>query len=500
MPVPGEVLERRTHGVTLLSRGLLVAAREEFRQWLSLVEGSNEPDRVIPALNALAAVAHRRREMDEAQEHLGRALALADQPGVTDGLRLRVHLNLMTIYTETGQLDAGLDHAKRAALLEGSGEPPLSRAYWLNLSMLYWRRHEWVPMRQASRRAYLKGRATGDGVSTAKALTNMGIAHFELGAHQLAERDLTRALAMFEQLDSSEVAYVHAEKGRLYHLRGDHQAAMEAGRKALSALLTGTSALDREEVARVSRLFGIIFSISGQRNLTLKYLNRAAAYFSQLGLRAEWQRSTEMIGQVLSAPVSPARRRLVEEVQRLDFLTAVLDLTDDLESVDPYLRGHSERVATLAVLLGEDLGMAEEELQTLNHAARLHDVGMIAVDADLLQRVGPLTEAERKRVAMHSVIGEEMLRPYGLAATGLAAVRHHHERWDGQGVPDGLAAEAIPLLARVVRVAEVYDALTSDRVYRKAMPHAVAMAELHLMAGRELDPKLVERFSAMHKV
>lgn len=495
-----EAQERHTVGLLLLGRGLLVAAREEFRQWLALVEGSNDPQQIIPALNALAAVAHRRREMEEALGFMGRALALTQDPSISDGLRLRVHLNLMTVHMEIGQLDAALDHAKQAAVLEARAEPTLSRAYWLNLSMLYWRRQEWVPMRRASRQAYTRGIATGDGMAAAKALTNMGIAHLGLGALNLAERDLTTALSKFEEFDSAEVAYVHAELGKLYLQRGDHQAAMESGRKALQALLTGTGVLDKEEVARVSRLFGIIFSTSGQRNLTLKYLNRAAAYFSQIGLRAEWQRSTELIGQFLSGPVSPGRRQLMEEVQRLDLLTAVLDLTDDLESVDPYLRGHSERVASLAVLLGEDLGIAGEELQTLNHAARLHDVGMIAVDIDLLQRVGPLTEAERNRVSMHSVIGEEMLRPYGLPSAGLKAVRHHHERWDGQGIPDGLAGDAIPRLARIVRVAEIYDALTSDRVYRKAMSHASALDELAAMAGRELDPDLVDRFIGMHKV
>jgi HD-GYP domain-containing protein (c-di-GMP phosphodiesterase class II) len=330
------------------------------------------------------------------------------------------------------------------------------------------------------------------------ALTNRGIAHMELGAHDLAEQDLLSALQLSAQLDPSELAYTHAELGRLHFQRGEYQAALDSGRMALNTLLTDVAMLDKEEVARVSRLFGEIFSTLGQRNMALKYLNRAAAYYSQLGLRGEWQRATESIGQVLAAKVAPGRSDLLTETHLLNFLTAVLDLTDDLESVDPYLRGHSERVGTLAQLLGEASGIAGEELVTLSHAARLHDVGMITVDAELLHRDGPITDAERKRIALHTTIGEEMLRPYGLSPLGLAAIRHHHEHYDGSGDPDALVGEEIPLLARIITLVDVYDALTSERVYRRAMSHANAVSELRKMSGRELDPVLVERFLALH--
>lgn len=491
-------LARRT-GTQLLGRGLAVAARDEFKRWLALMEVTGDPTLVIAPLNALAAVAHGRGEQEEALGYLQRALPLTESPGVEYLDRSRVFLNLMMVYTDMGRLDDALAVSRRIeGWWEGEGAK-LARVFWLNLSMLFWRRQEWVPMRHASRRAYSLSMAAGDMQAAARAMINLGIAHLELGALKLAERDLTRALRLGEEMAPSEIAYAHAELGRLYYLLGEAQAAMEAGRKALGALLTDVAGLDKEEVARVSRLFAIIFSTSGQRNLTLKYLNRAAAYFSQLGLRAEWQRCTELIGQVLAVPPRPGRNQLQEEIQRLDFLTTVLDLTDDLESVDPYLRGHSERVAGVAVLLGEEVGLGEEELVTLHYAARLHDVGMVAVDAEILQKDGPLTENEARRVAMHTTIGEEMLRPYGLSEGGLRAIRHHHEHWDGTGLPDGLKGEEIPLLARIVAVVDVYDALTSDRIYRKAMSHESARREMRMMAGRELDPNLVERFLTLHE-
>lgn len=500
MLLTGEAQQHREAGVALLGRGLLVAAGEEFARLLALVEPTGDADQILPALNGLVRTAASRGDLDGALAYLQKALAVCGRLEVADRHKLRVYLNLMITCTDMGRLDDALQYVRKAEELRVEQDPALRLSYWLNRSVLHWRRQEWVALQEASDKAYQESLNTGDIVRRNMALTNRGIAFLEQGAYDRAEADLKAALSLSGQLDSCELAYAHAELGRLHFLRGDYPAALDAGREALAALLGDLAFLDREEVARVSRLFGIIFSTLGQRNLALKYLNRSAAYYSQLGLRGEWQRSTEMIGQVLSGPVRPARSQLQSEVQQLDFLTGVLDLTDDLESVDPYLRGHSERVAKLARLLGEESGLTEAELVTLNYAARLHDVGMVAVDADLLRREGPLSESERRRVAMHSQIGEEMLRPFGLPHEGLQAIRHHHEHYDGSGTPDGLTGEGIPLLARIVTVVDVYDALTSDRVYRGAMGHDQAVAELRAMAGRELDPVLVERFLALHNI
>ncbi|MFZ5813750.1 MAG: HD domain-containing phosphohydrolase [Bacillota bacterium] len=496
----GETADRRNRGTALLGRGLLVAAHDEFLQWLHLVEGSGDPAQVIPALNGLSVVAFRRKDVEGAYRYAERALSLAQLPTAPEPERLKLYMNLVNLNTQMGRLDEALQWVGRVAGLMVDPDGPLTLVYWLNLSNLYWRRQEWVPMLNASREAYRRSAAVGNDAASARALTNLGIANLELGLYAEAEEQLQKALETPETSDPAVVAYVNAELGRLYFLRGEHNEALAAGRKALDALITGVSVFDKEVVAAVSRLFGSIFGTYGQRNLALKYLNRAAAYYSQLGLRAEWQRATDSIGQLLSGPRQPARQQLVDEVQRLDFLTAVLDMTDDLESVDPYLRGHSERVASLAVILGEASGLSQESLLVLGLAAWLHDVGKVAVDAELLQKEGPLTEGEQARVNMHSTIGEEMLRPYGLSPTGLKAIRHHHERFDGKGSPDQLRGEEIPLMARIIAVVDAYDGLTSDRLNRPAVPHVQAADMLRAMSGRELDPELVERFLDMHNV
>ncbi|MFZ5827181.1 MAG: HD domain-containing phosphohydrolase [Bacillota bacterium] len=496
----GEMAERRNRGLVLLNRGLLVAAHEEFQEWLNLVEGSGDPAQVIPPLNALATVANRKKDVEGAYRFAERALSLAKGPAAPEAERVKTYLNLVLYLTQMGRLDEALQWAGRLAGLMADPENPLNLTYWMNLSNLYWRRQEWVPMLNASREAHRRAVAAGNNTMSARALTNLGIANLELGLYAEAEDQFCKALATPETSDPEVVAYVNAELGRLFFLRGEHNEALTAGRKALEALVTGVSVFDKEVVAAVGRLFGSIFGTYGQRNLALKYLNRAAAYYSQLGLRAEWQRATDSIGALLSGPRQPARQQLVDEVQRLDFLTAVLDMTDDLESVDPYLRGHSERVASLAVTLGEACGLGQDSLLVLGLAAWLHDVGKVAVDAELLQKQGALTEGEQVRVAMHSTIGEEMLRPYGLPPMGLKAIRHHHERFDGNGTPDKLSREEIPLMARIIAVVDMYDGLTSDRANRAALSHFEAAEALKEMAGRELDPSLVGTFIEIHQV
>lgn len=496
MQVMSEVEAARMRGGHAFSRGLFVAARDEFQRWLELVEPTAEPSGIIAPLNALAAVAHRRGEIEQALLHLRRAMAWAQLEGSAESDQVRVRLNLMMMLAESAALDEAMEVARETSLLTMS--PHMRQIFWLNLSMLHWRRQEWDLMQTAAESAFELGRVIGDEVAAAKAQVNLGIAYLELGRYDEATPWLQTALIQTEQ-DDSESAYILAEIGRMHFLQGDLEKAVEFGSRAMDALMTGEGELDREEVARVSRLFGSIFAQTGQRNLALKYLNRAAAYFSQLGFRAEWHRCTTLIGQVLSQPVAPARRDLLGTAHRLDFLTAMLDLIDDLESVDPYLRGHSERVASLVTLIGEAAGLGTEDLKILKHAGRLHDVGMVAVEFDLIHREGPLSQNERRRVALHSTIGEEMLRPYGLDARGLAAIRHHHEHWDGSGSPDGLQGEEIPLMARCVALSDIYDALTSERVYRRAMCHADAITELQGMAGKELDPNLVSLFVRLHE-
>ena len=174
-------------------------------------------------------------------------------------------------------------------------------------------------------------------------------------------------------------------------------------------------------------------------------------------------------------------------------LQVLKDLTAALESKDPYTHGHSQRVERHAYRTAAAMGLSAEDIEDLRKAAALHDVGKIRVPDRILRKAGPLTDDERVVVEEHAVVGAWMVSSVGNADV-IAAVRHHHERWDGAGYPDGLAGSDIPLFSRVITVADAYDAITSSRPYRASAGRDEAVEELRAGAGTHFDPDVVESF------
>ncbi len=174
---------------------------------------------------------------------------------------------------------------------------------------------------------------------------------------------------------------------------------------------------------------------------------------------------------------------------------AVWAVAEALKAKDPYTRGHSKRVSVYAAAMAQELGFSDSEIRELRLAGQLHDVGKIGVPDSVLNKAGPLTPEEYQQVTKHSVIGEQilgtMLQDHPLV---LAVVRWHHERIDGGGFPDGLCGEEIPLAARIVAVADAFDAMTSDRPYRSPLSLRTAVQELQQEAGRQFDTRCVRAF------
>ena len=165
-----------------------------------------------------------------------------------------------------------------------------------------------------------------------------------------------------------------------------------------------------------------------------------------------------------------------------------------LESKDRYLNGHSVRVRDMAVKLGEHAGLDRGQLRTLGYAALLHDVGKIGIHEDILNKNDKLTDDEYKEIQRHPEISAEIISPVPFLNPSVKAVLHHHERWDGQGYPHGLSGEQIPLMARIIAVVDAFDAMTSDRSYRSAMPHSVAMQAIQSGRGIQFDPRIADLF------
>jgi putative two-component system response regulator len=176
--------------------------------------------------------------------------------------------------------------------------------------------------------------------------------------------------------------------------------------------------------------------------------------------------------------------------------SVVLALARSVNSKHGMKNGHSERLLAYAEQLGESLGFGEEDLRELRIGSWLHDIGKIAVPESILLKPGPLNAVERRIVQEHPVIGENICAPLKSLRSILPVIRHHHEKMDGTGYPDGLSGEAIPLKARILQVADIYDALTTDRPYRGALPAEEALQILFSEAenGR-LDASVVLTFS-----
>ena len=191
--------------------------------------------------------------------------------------------------------------------------------------------------------------------------------------------------------------------------------------------------------------------------------------------------------------------RVAEQAHRLErlFLAAIHSLVESLEVKDPYTRGHSDRVSRYSSAIARALGLDGEMVRQVELGGHLHDIGKIGVREAVLNKPGPLTDEEYRHIMTHPLVGWQILSPLlGDMPAALRIVRWHHERFDGAGIPDGLAGAEIPLEARIAAVADSFDAMTSSRPYRpgRRMGVDAALAELERHRGRQYDPDVLDVF------
>lgn len=230
--------------------------------------------------------------------------------------------------------------------------------------------------------------------------------------------------------------------------------------------------------------------------IDLGHLGRAIHHALQ---RRNTLLESQQINQWLKEEVAArVAERRVEQANQERLSVATLEaLVNALEAKDPYLRGHSARVADLSAMVAAQMACPDEQVEAVRTGGRLHDIGKIGIREEILNKQGPLTAEEFEHVKQHVTVGSQILSPLVHLRDVIGFVRSHHERWDGSGYPDRLAGEAIPLGARIVGAAEIFDALTTARPYQEKMPPEMAVERMRDLIGAVIDPAVHRALEAV---
>ncbi len=245
-------------------------------------------------------------------------------------------------------------------------------------------------------------------------------------------------------------------------------------------------------MALVQKVSPVSVWIMNFRWLTLNYLGLAplavliSSVFGSIGI----------VGVLaFMLPLMFARHSFQRYIDMQDvYLSTVAALATSIDAKDPYTKGHSERVNRYSIQMAKQLRLPEEQVDMLRYMSLMHDIGKIGIRDSVLNKPGRLTEEEFEEIKKHPEVGYKIVSEIKFLSKGAEIVRHHHERYDGRGYPMGLAGEDIPLGARVVAVADAFDAMTTERPYKSAMPQDAAVEELKRCSGTQFDAKVVDAF------
>ena len=465
-------------GTVHLERGDHELAEEVYGASLAIAELNGFAPQVASAVIALAAAMHVRGELGAAEALYSRAGGIAESIG-DERLLAMVEQNLGAIANIRGELAEALRryHSSLRRFESLGDERTASRALH-NMAMAYLDLADWEAASDCLERALgiafrLQDSGTVGNIEISRAELDLKRARFDL-----AREHCDRAYEIFARQDSkSGLAEVYKHYGILYRetakplLADSHfSSAIEIARQG------GDRLLEAEAMSEWARVH-----LEEERNReALQCLNDAHRIFTELS----------------------ASRELLDLDRRLDglestYLEVVQAWGESIESKDRYTAGHCERVANYACMLAEAVGITGRDLTWLRMGGYLHDVGKIAVPPEILNKTGKLTDEEFRIIQGHAAAGDEIVSELNFPWDIRPAVRWHHERWDGSGYPDGLKGEEIPLTARILCVADVYDALTTTRSYRPAMSREEALEIMLRDVGRFFDPALFPIFRAL---
>jgi putative nucleotidyltransferase with HDIG domain len=465
----------RTLGRVWAERGEYDRARDAFEECLVIAQARGQQALAASALNCMAGVAQLRGQLDVAERLYGRAGDLAEQ--INDGrLSAMIEQNLGTIANIRGDLPSAL--LRYRAALE-------------------------------------QFRELGDDRASAWVLNNMGMLHVDVGEYTAAELSFNAAYQISErQNDVVNLAKIDTNRAELFLRRQNYERSREYCDRAFR---TFTRIASHSGLADVHRFYGVLYRETGkpqvahmQLALALRLARTADNKLSEA--ETESERARVFLAERHFRPALVSLNRAHELFSELDARSEILDLQRRLERLEePYLQAlqlwtehepllQAERTAKRGARVGDIAGRMvralghEAHVTTVRLGSFLHDIGTAAVPREVIAKPGPLTPSERAIVQQHAVMGEEIVRDLHFSTEVVTIVRNHHEHWDGTGYPDRLQGEQIPLLARVVCIADVFDALTSHRSFRPALPPQQAIALMETESGKTFDPNLFQLF------
>jgi len=465
-------------GTVFRNRGDLENATELYEASLAVAEASSLRYHEASALNCLAIVAQFRARIEEAEQLYARASELAQAVG-DERLAAMIDQNVGTLANTTGELEEALGHY-RSALRRFHRLGDDTAAAWVlnNMGMAHVDRAEWTNAVRAFDEAFDLADGQQDTHMIGTIELNRAELNLKRGVLDEARDRCDRAYELFTRVGSQSGL---GEACKFYGVLFREMKRPALAESHLSrAVELALSCEDRLLEAEAQNECALLHQDQGDNRAALERLNRAHSLFTDLRARAE----------------------LLDIDGRLDnleatFLKVVQAWGESIESKDRYTAGHCGRVANDACMLAEALGFDGRDLTWIRMGAFLHDVGKIEVPASVLNKAGRLTDEEFDIMKRHTTAGDAIVSPLNFPYDIRPIVRNHHERWNGGGYPDGLAGEEIPLVARILCVADVFDALTTTRSYRPALSVQEALRIMDSESGTVLDPAIYPVFRGL---
>jgi diguanylate cyclase (GGDEF)-like protein/putative nucleotidyltransferase with HDIG domain len=462
-------------GRTWGADGDVEAALRFTNEALAVAESARDDGAAGHALNAKAAILSPLGDLDEAERLYLRARSFAIDAGDAK-LAAMTAQNLGVVACVRGELSEALRHYELSlAEYRTLGLASDVCVALTNIGKVYTAQCSWEAAERAFEEAMHIAEALGEVAVRAQLEVN-------LAEMLVARADWPRALTTLERAvttarnaaDSASLGEAHKLSGVVARETGDAAGAEQHFTKAEEIAETRRDLL---LVAEICRERAESCRRQGRSRDALQFLNRAHRIFTQLR----------------------ARRHIADVHLRIDDLEADFEAVarrwgESIEAKDQYTQGHCVRVADLSCLLASQVGFGERDLAWFRIGALLHDVGKLVIPADVLNKADRLTEDEWALMRRHPSAGVEMLGDIDFPWDVRPMIESHHERWDGSGYPHGLSGESIPLTARVLAIADVYDALTTARSYKPAVPHDAALELMRRDAGFAFDPAIFPVF------